>query len=162
MAFTEGGNRPVFSNSPQAEVTPGAYGGGADVRRLNPAQLPGGPPLGLDDGPIRLHEKMRSLGMDAPSVASLVRILRDAVVVAGGAVEEAAGVESAVHVSGGERVLATVRDRVVLAGGRKCLPRNLSTTAHSPKSGESRGEWQEEDDQDRADDVEADAGLIIR
>lgn len=31
---------------------------------------------GLDHGPISVHEKMRSLGLDAPSVASLARILR--------------------------------------------------------------------------------------
>ncbi|GAA1700674.1 integrase core domain-containing protein [Microbacterium sediminicola] len=33
---------------------------------------------GLDHGPISVHEKSRSLGMDAPSVASLARIFRDA------------------------------------------------------------------------------------
>lgn len=33
---------------------------------------------GLDHGPISVHEKMRSLGLDAPSVASLVRIFRQA------------------------------------------------------------------------------------
>src|SRR3954452_8417597 len=33
---------------------------------------------GLDHGPISVHEKMRSLGMEAPSVASLARIFRDA------------------------------------------------------------------------------------
>lgn len=33
---------------------------------------------GLDHGPISVHEKMRSLGMDAPSVSSLARIFRDA------------------------------------------------------------------------------------
>src|SRR3954453_11693018 len=33
---------------------------------------------GLDHGPISVHDKMRSLGMDAPSVASLARIFRDA------------------------------------------------------------------------------------
>ena len=34
---------------------------------------------GLDHGPITVHEKMRSLGMDpVPSVASLARIFRDA------------------------------------------------------------------------------------
>ena len=33
---------------------------------------------GLDHGPISVHEKMRVLGMAAPSVASLARIFRDA------------------------------------------------------------------------------------
>ena len=33
---------------------------------------------GRDHGPIGVHDKMRSLGMDAPSVASLARIFRDA------------------------------------------------------------------------------------
>lgn len=33
---------------------------------------------GLDHGPISVHEKMRSLGMEVPSVASLARIFRDA------------------------------------------------------------------------------------
>lgn len=33
---------------------------------------------GLDHGPISVHDKMSSLGMDAPSVASLARIFRDA------------------------------------------------------------------------------------
>lgn len=33
---------------------------------------------GLDHGPISVHEKMRGLGMNAPSVASLARIFRDA------------------------------------------------------------------------------------
>lgn len=33
---------------------------------------------GLDHGPISVHEKMRVLGMTAPSVASLARIFRDA------------------------------------------------------------------------------------
>ena len=33
---------------------------------------------GLDHGPISVHEKMRSLGMVAPSTASLSRIFRDA------------------------------------------------------------------------------------
>ena len=33
---------------------------------------------GLDHGPISVHDKMRSLGMDAPSFASLARIFRDA------------------------------------------------------------------------------------
>ena len=33
---------------------------------------------GLDHGPISVHDKMRSLGMEAPSVASLARIFRDA------------------------------------------------------------------------------------
>lgn len=32
---------------------------------------------GLDHGPISVHEKMRSLGMAAPSTASLARIFRD-------------------------------------------------------------------------------------
>src|SRR4030095_8235716 len=32
---------------------------------------------GLDHGPISVYEKMRTLGMDAPSVASLARIFRD-------------------------------------------------------------------------------------
>ncbi len=31
---------------------------------------------GLDYGPISVHDKMRTLGMDAPSVASLARIFR--------------------------------------------------------------------------------------
>ncbi len=33
---------------------------------------------GLDHGPISVHDKMRSLGMEAPSTASLSRIFRDA------------------------------------------------------------------------------------
>lgn len=33
---------------------------------------------GLDHGPISVHEKMRALGMVAPSVASLARVFRDA------------------------------------------------------------------------------------
>jgi putative transposase len=33
---------------------------------------------GLDHGPISVHDRMRSLGMDAPSPASLARIFRDA------------------------------------------------------------------------------------
>lgn len=33
---------------------------------------------GLDHGPISVHDKMRSLGMTAPSTASLARIFRDA------------------------------------------------------------------------------------
>ncbi len=33
---------------------------------------------GLDHGPISVHDKMRSLGMNAPSSASLARIFRDA------------------------------------------------------------------------------------
>ena len=33
---------------------------------------------GLDHGPISVHDKMRALGMEAPSVASLARIFREA------------------------------------------------------------------------------------
>jgi transposase InsO family protein len=33
---------------------------------------------GLDHGPISVHDKMRSLGLDAPSTASLARIFREA------------------------------------------------------------------------------------
>ena len=67
---------------------------------------------GLDHGPISVHDKMVSLGMHAPSPASLARIFREKNVARFRADEETPRLVPQVRLSGPERLLATGRHRV--------------------------------------------------
>ena len=76
---------------------------------------------GLDHGPVSVHDKMVSMGLEAPSVASLARVLAGQGRGPRRAQEEAPSGLEAVRLPRSERLLAADSTEYVLERGRKCV-----------------------------------------
>ena len=76
---------------------------------------------GLDHGPISVHDKMRALGMEAPSVASLARIFRDAGVARGEPKKKPRASYRRFVYPAPNACWQLDATEYVLAGGRKCV-----------------------------------------